>query len=102
MTIRPKYILLCATRNRQKGVLLLLYALNKCFIPPVVTETCFTVKSADSGIQNSADGSREKLTKTPSDNSLADAGETEALTHRHSRHRLNIGGPRRKRETENG
>uniref|UniRef100_A0A672IQB1 Arf-GAP with coiled-coil, ANK repeat and PH domain-containing protein n=1 Tax=Salarias fasciatus TaxID=181472 RepID=A0A672IQB1_SALFA len=36
----------------------------------------FTVKSADSGIQNSADGSREMLANTPSNNSLADAGET--------------------------
>lgn len=34
----------------------------------------FTVKSADSGIQNSADGSREKLANTPSNNSIADAG----------------------------
>lgn len=35
----------------------------------------FTVKSADSGIQNSADGSRERLTNTPSNNSIADAGK---------------------------
>ncbi|XP_078802708.1 arf-GAP with coiled-coil, ANK repeat and PH domain-containing protein 2 isoform X13 [Oryzias latipes] len=32
-----------------------------------------TVRSADSGIQNSADGSREMLANTPSNNSLADA-----------------------------
>lgn len=38
---------------------------------------CFTVKSADSGIQNSADGSREMLATTPSNNSLADAGKTQ-------------------------
>uniref|UniRef100_A0A8C7XPJ6 Arf-GAP with coiled-coil, ANK repeat and PH domain-containing protein n=1 Tax=Oryzias sinensis TaxID=183150 RepID=A0A8C7XPJ6_9TELE len=36
-------------------------------------------KSADSGIQNSADGSREMLANTPSNNSLADAGETPRL-----------------------
>uniref|UniRef100_A0A672IT78 Arf-GAP with coiled-coil, ANK repeat and PH domain-containing protein n=1 Tax=Salarias fasciatus TaxID=181472 RepID=A0A672IT78_SALFA len=35
-----------------------------------------SIKSADSGIQNSADGSREMLANTPSNNSLADAGET--------------------------
>lgn len=38
---------------------------------------CFAVKSADSGIQNSADGSREMLANTPSNNSLADAGKTQ-------------------------
>uniref|UniRef100_A0A669F1F8 Arf-GAP with coiled-coil, ANK repeat and PH domain-containing protein n=1 Tax=Oreochromis niloticus TaxID=8128 RepID=A0A669F1F8_ORENI len=35
-----------------------------------------SIKSADSGIQNSADGSREMLATTPSNNSLADAGKT--------------------------
>ncbi|KAG7514939.1 arf-GAP with coiled-coil, ANK repeat and PH domain-containing protein 2 isoform X3 [Solea senegalensis] len=37
-----------------------------------------TVKSADSGIQNSADGSREMLATTPSSNSLADADAAES------------------------
>ncbi|XP_060889708.1 arf-GAP with coiled-coil, ANK repeat and PH domain-containing protein 2-like isoform X6 [Labrus mixtus] len=37
-----------------------------------------SVKSADSGIQNSADGSREMLANTPSNNSLADAEAAEA------------------------
>ncbi|XP_008405061.1 arf-GAP with coiled-coil, ANK repeat and PH domain-containing protein 2 isoform X4 [Poecilia reticulata] len=37
-----------------------------------------SVKSADSGIQNSADGSREMLATTPSSNSLADAEAAEA------------------------
>uniref|UniRef100_H2LTC5 Arf-GAP with coiled-coil, ANK repeat and PH domain-containing protein n=1 Tax=Oryzias latipes TaxID=8090 RepID=H2LTC5_ORYLA len=37
------------------------------------------VRSADSGIQNSADGSREMLANTPSNNSLADAGETDMV-----------------------
>ncbi|XP_069009555.1 arf-GAP with coiled-coil, ANK repeat and PH domain-containing protein 2 isoform X4 [Embiotoca jacksoni] len=36
-----------------------------------------SVKSADSGIQNSAAGSREMLAKTPSNNSLADAEAAE-------------------------
>ncbi|XP_047443780.1 arf-GAP with coiled-coil, ANK repeat and PH domain-containing protein 2-like isoform X5 [Mugil cephalus] len=36
-----------------------------------------SVKSADSGIQNSADGSREMLNTTPSSNSLADAEAAE-------------------------
>lgn len=36
-----------------------------------------SVKSADSGIQNSADGSREKLANTPSNNSIADAEAAE-------------------------
>uniref|UniRef100_A0AAX7UMP7 Arf-GAP with coiled-coil, ANK repeat and PH domain-containing protein n=1 Tax=Astatotilapia calliptera TaxID=8154 RepID=A0AAX7UMP7_ASTCA len=35
-----------------------------------------SIKSADSGIQNSADGSREMLATTPSNDSLADAGKT--------------------------
>uniref|UniRef100_A0A7N6AYJ8 Arf-GAP with coiled-coil, ANK repeat and PH domain-containing protein n=1 Tax=Anabas testudineus TaxID=64144 RepID=A0A7N6AYJ8_ANATE len=35
-----------------------------------------SIKSADSGIQNSADGSREMLATTPSSNSLVDAGKT--------------------------
>lgn len=35
------------------------------------------MKSADSGIQNSADGSREMLANTQSNNSLAEAGETQ-------------------------
>uniref|UniRef100_A0A4W6DER9 Arf-GAP with coiled-coil, ANK repeat and PH domain-containing protein n=1 Tax=Lates calcarifer TaxID=8187 RepID=A0A4W6DER9_LATCA len=39
-----------------------------------------SIKSADSGIQNSADGSREMLATTPSNNSLADAGETHIHT----------------------
>lgn len=47
---------------------------NKDFIQLVWILVCFTVKSADSGIQNSADGSREKLANTPSNNSIADAG----------------------------
>ncbi|XP_029002786.1 arf-GAP with coiled-coil, ANK repeat and PH domain-containing protein 2-like isoform X3 [Betta splendens] len=37
-----------------------------------------SVKSADSGIQNSADGSREMLATTPSNNSLADADAAES------------------------
>ncbi|XP_019936723.2 arf-GAP with coiled-coil, ANK repeat and PH domain-containing protein 2 isoform X4 [Paralichthys olivaceus] len=37
-----------------------------------------TVKSADSGIQNSADGSREMLANTPSNNSLAEAYAAES------------------------
>ncbi|XP_043985565.1 arf-GAP with coiled-coil, ANK repeat and PH domain-containing protein 2-like isoform X4 [Gambusia affinis] len=37
-----------------------------------------SVKSADSGIQNSADGSREMLATTPSSNSLADAEAAES------------------------
>ncbi|XP_041646865.1 arf-GAP with coiled-coil, ANK repeat and PH domain-containing protein 2-like isoform X1 [Cheilinus undulatus] len=37
-----------------------------------------SVKSADSGIQNSADGSREMLANTPSNNSLADAEAAES------------------------
>ncbi|XP_041861875.1 arf-GAP with coiled-coil, ANK repeat and PH domain-containing protein 2-like isoform X4 [Melanotaenia boesemani] len=37
-----------------------------------------SVKSADSGIQNSADGSREMLATTPSNNSLADAEAAES------------------------
>uniref|UniRef100_A0A8C2XJ24 Arf-GAP with coiled-coil, ANK repeat and PH domain-containing protein n=1 Tax=Cyclopterus lumpus TaxID=8103 RepID=A0A8C2XJ24_CYCLU len=36
-----------------------------------------SVKSADSGIQNSADGSREMLANTASTNSLTDAGKTQ-------------------------
>ncbi|XP_047443781.1 arf-GAP with coiled-coil, ANK repeat and PH domain-containing protein 2-like isoform X6 [Mugil cephalus] len=36
-----------------------------------------SIKSADSGIQNSADGSREMLNTTPSSNSLADAEAAE-------------------------
>uniref|UniRef100_A0A665UQ35 Arf-GAP with coiled-coil, ANK repeat and PH domain-containing protein n=1 Tax=Echeneis naucrates TaxID=173247 RepID=A0A665UQ35_ECHNA len=35
-----------------------------------------SIKSTDSGIQNSSDGSREMLANTPSSNSLADGGET--------------------------
>lgn len=38
-----------------------------------MTQAYFTVKSADSGIQNSADGSREVLTNVPADN-LPEAG----------------------------
>lgn len=68
--------LLSTTKNQQKGVPFILYTVNECFVPLVVIQTCFTVKSADSGIQNSADGSRERLTNTPSNNSLADAGKT--------------------------
>ncbi|XP_041861874.1 arf-GAP with coiled-coil, ANK repeat and PH domain-containing protein 2-like isoform X3 [Melanotaenia boesemani] len=37
-----------------------------------------SMKSADSGIQNSADGSREMLATTPSNNSLADAEAAES------------------------
>ncbi|XP_023136588.2 arf-GAP with coiled-coil, ANK repeat and PH domain-containing protein 2 isoform X1 [Amphiprion ocellaris] len=37
-----------------------------------------SMKSADSGIQNSADGSREMLANTPSNNSLADADAAES------------------------
>ncbi|XP_030582611.1 arf-GAP with coiled-coil, ANK repeat and PH domain-containing protein 2 isoform X3 [Archocentrus centrarchus] len=37
-----------------------------------------SIKSADSGIQNSADGSREMLATTPSNNSLADADAAES------------------------
>uniref|UniRef100_A0A8C2XHB3 Arf-GAP with coiled-coil, ANK repeat and PH domain-containing protein n=1 Tax=Cyclopterus lumpus TaxID=8103 RepID=A0A8C2XHB3_CYCLU len=36
-----------------------------------------SIKSADSGIQNSADGSREMLANTASTNSLTDAGKTQ-------------------------
>ncbi|XP_036409644.1 arf-GAP with coiled-coil, ANK repeat and PH domain-containing protein 2 isoform X4 [Megalops cyprinoides] len=36
-----------------------------------------SVRSADSGIQNSADGSREMLASTPSNNSLSEAGEAD-------------------------
>uniref|UniRef100_A0A3B5Q8V1 Arf-GAP with coiled-coil, ANK repeat and PH domain-containing protein n=1 Tax=Xiphophorus maculatus TaxID=8083 RepID=A0A3B5Q8V1_XIPMA len=44
-----------------------------CSEPHLVNQiVCFTVKSADSGIQNSADGSREMLATTPSSNSLPD------------------------------
>lgn len=39
-----------------------------------MTPPYFTVKSADSGIQNSADGSREVLTNAPADNNLPEAG----------------------------
>uniref|UniRef100_A0AAQ5YD39 Arf-GAP with coiled-coil, ANK repeat and PH domain-containing protein n=1 Tax=Amphiprion ocellaris TaxID=80972 RepID=A0AAQ5YD39_AMPOC len=42
-----------------------------------------SMKSADSGIQNSADGSREMLANTPSNNSLADAGETNTCLSAH-------------------
>uniref|UniRef100_A0AAR2IMR5 Arf-GAP with coiled-coil, ANK repeat and PH domain-containing protein n=1 Tax=Pygocentrus nattereri TaxID=42514 RepID=A0AAR2IMR5_PYGNA len=35
---------------------------------------CLSVRSADSGIQNSADGSREMLASTPSSNSLSEPG----------------------------
>uniref|UniRef100_A0A7N6FJ79 Arf-GAP with coiled-coil, ANK repeat and PH domain-containing protein n=1 Tax=Anabas testudineus TaxID=64144 RepID=A0A7N6FJ79_ANATE len=42
-----------------------------------------SVKSADSGIQNSADGSREMLATTPSSNSLVDAGKTRACLSSH-------------------
>uniref|UniRef100_A0A6Q2XN81 Arf-GAP with coiled-coil, ANK repeat and PH domain-containing protein n=1 Tax=Esox lucius TaxID=8010 RepID=A0A6Q2XN81_ESOLU len=38
-----------------------------------------SMRSADSGIQNSADGSREMLATTPSTNSLPEAGESEVL-----------------------
>uniref|UniRef100_A0A8C6WW24 Arf-GAP with coiled-coil, ANK repeat and PH domain-containing protein n=1 Tax=Neogobius melanostomus TaxID=47308 RepID=A0A8C6WW24_9GOBI len=38
-------------------------------------QTTSSVKSADSGIQNSADGSREMPATTPSNNSLAEAGK---------------------------
>nr|XP_020452415.1 arf-GAP with coiled-coil, ANK repeat and PH domain-containing protein 2 isoform X2 [Monopterus albus] len=37
-----------------------------------------SIKSADSGIQNSADGSREMLASTPSNHSLADADSAES------------------------
>uniref|UniRef100_A0A8D3BRQ0 Arf-GAP with coiled-coil, ANK repeat and PH domain-containing protein n=1 Tax=Scophthalmus maximus TaxID=52904 RepID=A0A8D3BRQ0_SCOMX len=47
------------------------------FVSLVFRTPCFTVKSADSGIQNSADGSREMLANTQSNNSLAEAGETQ-------------------------
>lgn len=39
-----------------------------------MTQTYFTVKSADSGVQNSADGGREVLTSVPADNNLPEAG----------------------------
>uniref|UniRef100_A0A673CLH5 Arf-GAP with coiled-coil, ANK repeat and PH domain-containing protein n=1 Tax=Sphaeramia orbicularis TaxID=375764 RepID=A0A673CLH5_9TELE len=42
-----------------------------------------SIKSADSGIQNSADGSREMLAATPSNNSLTDAGKTNTSRHIH-------------------
>uniref|UniRef100_A0A3B3CPJ4 Arf-GAP with coiled-coil, ANK repeat and PH domain-containing protein n=1 Tax=Oryzias melastigma TaxID=30732 RepID=A0A3B3CPJ4_ORYME len=45
----------------------------------VMSAVCFPVRSADSGIQNSADGSKEMLANTPSNNSLADAGETDMV-----------------------
>lgn len=47
---------------------------HKSFVVPVLTGTYFTVKSADSGIQNSADGSREVLTDAPADDTLPEAG----------------------------
>ena len=47
---------------------------HKGFGSPVLTGTYFTVKSADSGIPNSADGSREVLTDVASDNNLPAAG----------------------------
>lgn len=47
---------------------------HKGFASPVLTGTYFTVKSADSGIQNSADGSREVLTDVAADNNLPEAG----------------------------
>uniref|UniRef100_A0A8C4EVB1 Arf-GAP with coiled-coil, ANK repeat and PH domain-containing protein n=1 Tax=Dicentrarchus labrax TaxID=13489 RepID=A0A8C4EVB1_DICLA len=43
--------------------------------PPPPTPKLRPVKSADSGIQNSADGSREMLANTPSNNSLTDPKE---------------------------
>lgn len=50
-----------------------------CCLHVVMSAVCFPVRSADSGIQNSADGSKEMLANTPSNNSLADAGETARL-----------------------
>lgn len=48
---------------------------HKGFYPvSFMTQTYFTVKSADSGIQNSADGSREVLTNVPADDNLPEAG----------------------------
>lgn len=44
-----------------------------------LTPTYFTVKSADSGIQNSSDGSREVLTNVPADNNLPEAGRTSQM-----------------------
>lgn len=44
-----------------------------------MTQTYFTVKSADSGIQNSADGSREVLTNVPADNNLPEAGRNRQM-----------------------
>ncbi|KAG7217507.1 hypothetical protein INR49_021434 [Caranx melampygus] len=49
------------------------HTLQKIVGPPTAS-----VKSADSGIQNSADGSREMLANTPSNNSLADADAAES------------------------
>uniref|UniRef100_A0AAR2KUE4 Arf-GAP with coiled-coil, ANK repeat and PH domain-containing protein n=1 Tax=Pygocentrus nattereri TaxID=42514 RepID=A0AAR2KUE4_PYGNA len=40
---------------------------------------CLSVRSADSGIQNSADGSREMLASTPSSNSLSEPGTSSDL-----------------------
>uniref|UniRef100_A0A3B3CS31 Arf-GAP with coiled-coil, ANK repeat and PH domain-containing protein n=1 Tax=Oryzias melastigma TaxID=30732 RepID=A0A3B3CS31_ORYME len=45
---------------------------------PALTVSGQTVRSADSGIQNSADGSKEMLANTPSNNSLADAEAAES------------------------
>lgn len=69
--------------SQWEGVLFIWYThtVNDiCVVPQVVIRNCFTVKSADSGIQNSADGSREMLANTASNNSLADAGKTQRLT----------------------
>lgn len=69
--------------SQWEGVLFIWYThtVNDiCVVPQVVIQTCFTVKSADSGIQNSADGSREMLANTASNNSLADAGKTQRHT----------------------
>ena len=48
-----------------------------CALRNSLSSSCspFLVRSADSGIQNSADGSREMLASTPSSNSLSEPGE---------------------------
>ena len=66
-------------KHIHKRVFLLFYTFSEehlHVLPHIVIQTvCITVKSADSGIQNSADGSREMLATTPSNN-LPDAGKT--------------------------
>uniref|UniRef100_A0A3B3YV74 Arf-GAP with coiled-coil, ANK repeat and PH domain-containing protein n=1 Tax=Poecilia mexicana TaxID=48701 RepID=A0A3B3YV74_9TELE len=70
------FILMISNQNSSAGRCSFYFTLfgNNSFMSTTCSESdcCFTVKSADSGIQNSADGSREMLATTPSSNSLAD------------------------------